>query len=138
MSLNQYRHNQLRERLRSSGNPIVRDVATWMTDREARARIERDPKAAVLAAGEALRPALVDEAMEVLEPCFRKPLGRMRLHAYLSQVLPATPIDPTVELREKNSKLYGALFQLLARVHPTGLLTENELAFYKKILEVTS
>lgn len=136
MSLNQYRHNQLRERLRSSGNPIVRDVATWMTDREARARIERDPKAAVLAAGVALRPALVDEACEILEPCFRKPLGRMRLHAYLSQVLPATPADPTTALREQNTRLYGALVQVIALAEAAGVAPE-QLATYKKILEVT-
>jgi hypothetical protein len=135
MSVNQYRHNQLRERLRSSGNPIVRDVAVWMTDREARVRIERDPKAAALAAGEALRPALVDEACEVLEPCFRKPLGPMRLRAYLSQVLPSTPADPTTALREKNSRLYGALLQLVAKCEAVHLLTAEDLVFYKKILE---
>lgn len=137
MSLNQYRHNQLRERLRSSGNPIVRDVATWMTDREARARIERDPKAAVLAAGEALRPALVDEAMEVLEPCFRKPLGTMRLRAYLATVLPEKPHDPSDALRVQNTRLYGALLRLVTKCEAVHLLTADELAFYKNVLEVT-
>lgn len=138
LTVDQYTYQKLRGRLRGAAtvDPCVRDVCCWRTDQVARARIAASPQAHAKAAAKVIADvATEDQIVDVLGPCFLAPLGEMRLRLAVREAIAEMPKDPEAVLREKNSTLAGALLQLMAKCEAVQLLTVDELAFYKKVLE---